>query len=67
MGGLFLYIFLIGIIRKTWLVSALYRTFYRDKNLHNFDKTCKIEYSGRKLVWCCAGILVKRGTKKQTV
>ena len=46
----FLYIFLIGIIRKTWLVSALYRLFYRDKNLHNFDKTCKIEYSRKEIV-----------------
>ena len=41
--------------------------FYCDKNLHNFDKTYKIVYSGKELVWCCAGILVKRGTKKQTV
>jgi len=67
MGGLFFCICQIGIIRKTWLISALYRLFYRDKKLHDFDKTCKIEYSGRELVWCCAGILVKRGTKKQTV
>ena len=67
MGGLFLYIFLIGIIRKTWLAYAFYRAFYRDKNLHNFDKNHKIVCNGRKLVWCCTGILVKRGTKKQTV
>ncbi len=46
----FLYIFLIGIIRKTWFAYAFYRAFYRDKNLHNFDKIYKIEYSRRELV-----------------
>ena len=50
MGGLFLCIFLIGIIRKTWLIYALYRTFYYSRNLRDFDKSYKIRYSEKELV-----------------
>ena len=50
MGGLFLYICQIGIIRKTWLAYAFCEAFYYDKKLPDFDKTCKIEYSRRELV-----------------
>jgi len=41
MGGLFLYICPIGIIRKTWLVYALYRQSISDKNYRILTKVTK--------------------------